>query len=153
MRAVIQRVTSASVTVDGKIIGSIGNGLLILFGAASGDTETDCEKLADKIVKLRIFSDENDKTNLSVNDVGGDLLVVSQFTLCADCSHGNRPSFKEKACEPKRAEELYELFKKLCAERIGGKVECGSFGADMTVALVNDGPFTIILDCENGKIL
>ncbi len=153
MRAVIQRVTEASVTVDNEVIGKIDGGLLILFGAAAGDTETDCEKLADKITRLRIFSDENDKTNLSVNDVGGDLLIVSQFTLCADCSHGNRPSFKGTACEPERAEKLYEYFKSLCAERISGKVQCGSFGADMKVRLLNDGPFTIILECKDGKIL
>ncbi len=126
---------------------------MILFGAAAGDTEADCVKLADKIANLRIFADKNGKTNLSIKDVSGSMLIVSQFTLCADCSHGNRPSFKEKACEPKRAEELYELFKKLCAERIEGSVECGSFGADMSVSLVNDGPFTIILECVNGKLL
>lgn len=106
MRAVIQRVTRAEVKVDGESVGKIGGGLLVLMGAGADDTEADCEKLADKIVKLRIFSDENDKTNLSVNDVHGDILAVSQFTLYADCSHGNRPSFIN-AGEPKRAEQLY----------------------------------------------
>lgn len=111
MRAVIQRVTRAEVKVDGESVGKIGGGLLVLMGAGTNDTEADCEKLADKIVKLRIFSDENDKTNLSVNDVHGDILAVSQFTLYADCSHGNRPSFIN-AGEPKRAEQLYEYFKR-----------------------------------------
>lgn len=152
MRAVIQRVASAQVEVDGEVIGSIGQGLLVLLGAAEGDTEADCEKLADKIARLRIFSDEQDKINLSVNDVGGGVLVVSQFTLLADCSHGNRPSFIG-ACEPARAEQLYELFKSLCAERIPGGVACGSFGADMKVSLLNDGPFTIVMECVGGKIL
>ena len=152
MRAVIQRVTQASVEVDGEIIGKIGSGLLVLLGAAEGDTEADCEKLADKIARLRIFSDENGKTNLSVNDVGGGMLVISQFTLLADCSHGNRPSFIN-ACAPDRAEQLYELFKKLAAEKIPGGVECGSFGADMKVSLLNDGPFTIVMECVDGKIL
>jgi D-tyrosyl-tRNA(Tyr) deacylase len=152
MRAVIQRVTHASVEVDGKIIGEIGRGLLVLFGAGHNDSEADCEKLADKISKLRIFSDENDKTNLSVNDVSGDILAVSQFTLYADCSHGNRPSFIN-AGEPKRSEELYEYFKTCCAEKIVGKVASGSFGADMKVSLLNDGPFTIVLECVDGKIM
>ena len=93
MKAIIQRVTQASVTVDGKVVGEIGTGFMILFGAAQGDTDCDCEKLADKICKLRIFADENGKTNLSINDVGGDMLIISQFTLLADCHHGNRPSF------------------------------------------------------------
>lgn len=152
MRAVIQRVASAQVEVDGKVIGKIGKGLLVLLGAAEGDTDADCEKLADKIAHLRIFPDEQDRTNLSINDVGGSMLVISQFTLLADCSHGNRPSFI-KACKPDRADQLYELFKKLSAERINGEVECGSFGADMKVSLLNDGPFTIVLDCIDGKIL
>lgn len=152
MRAVIQRVSSAQVEVGGEIVGSIGRGLLVLLGAGEGDTEADCEKLADKIARLRIFPDDQDRTNLSVNDVEGGMLVVSQFTLLADCSHGNRPSFI-KACEPCRAEELYELFKKLCAERVPGGVQSGSFGADMKVSLLNDGPFTIVMDCLDGKIL
>ena len=152
MRAVIQRVSHASVEVDGKVTGQIGEGLLVLLGAAEGDTEADCEKLADKIARLRIFSDEDGKTNLSVNDIGGKMLVISQFTLLADCSHGNRPSFI-KAGEPARAEQLYELFKRISAEKISAGVECGIFGADMKVSLLNDGPFTIVMECVNGKIL
>ena len=152
MRAVVQRVTRAQVEVDGNVIGSIGSGLLVLLGAGKDDTERDCEKLADKLSKLRIFSDSEDKINLSVNDIGGDMLVVSQFTLYADCSHGNRPSFIN-AGEPSEAERLYEYFKVCAAESINGKVECGSFGADMKVSLLNDGPFTVVLECVNGKIL
>lgn len=152
MKALIQRVTFAKVEVDSQTVGEIQKGLLVFLGAQTDDTEADCEKLADKISKLRIFSDDNDKTNLSVNDVGGSMLVISQFTLCADCSHGNRPSFIN-ACAPARAEELYELFKTLCAQKINGKVECGRFGADMKVSLLNDGPFTISLMTKNGKIL
>lgn len=152
MRAVIQRVTHAEVTVNGESVGKIGKGLLVLLGAGHGDTEADCEKLADKISKLRIFADENDKTNLSVNDIGGSLLAVSQFTLYADCAHGNRPSFVN-AGEPERAEQLYEYFKECCRRRINGSVECGSFGADMKVSLLNDGPFTVIMECINGKII
>ena len=153
MKAVVQRVTRAAVEVGGETVGSIGLGLLVLVGAETGDTEADCEKLADKITKLRIFSDENDKTNLSLGDVSGDMLIVSQFTLCADCSHGNRPYFGDLAESPDRAEQLYEHFKKICAEKIGGKVESGIFGADMKVSLLNDGPFTILLQCKNGKII
>ena len=152
MKAVVQRVTRASVDVDGKTVGSIGQGLLVLLGAERGDTEADCEKLADKIVKLRIFSDENDKINLSLGDVGGDILAVSQFTLCADCSRGNRPYFGDRAEVPERAEELYEHFKAVCSEKISGRVEAGIFGADMKVSLLNDGPFTIVLECRDGKI-
>lgn len=152
MKAIIQRVTQASVTVDGEIVGEIGKGYMILFGAAQGDTDADCEKLADKVSKLRIFSDENGKTNLSINDVGGDMLIVSQFTLLADCHHGNRPSFIG-AGKPDEADRLYELFKAKCSEKISGKVEGGVFGAKMQVSLVNDGPFTILLECRNGEIL
>lgn len=152
MRAVLQRVTRAQVEVEGKVIGSIGNGLLILLGAGHEDTEADSEKMAEKISKLRIFSDADGKTNLSINDVGGDILVISQFTLYADCSHGNRPSFIN-AGKPDEAERLYEYFKVCVAERINGRVECGSFGADMKVSLLNDGPFTIVLECRDGKIL
>lgn len=152
MRAVIQRVTRAEVKVDGESVGKIGSGLLVLLGAGADDTEADCEKLADKIVKLRIFSDENDKTNLSVNDVHGDILAVSQFTLYADCSHGNRPSFIN-AGEPKRAEQLYEYFKAQLAAKLEGNVQTGIFGADMKVDLLNDGPFTIIMECIGGKIV
>lgn len=152
MRAVIQRVSRADVTVDGNVIGKIGGGLLVLLGAGKDDTQADCEKLADKISRLRIFSDENGKTNLSIGDIGGDVLVISQFTLYADCSHGNRPSFIN-AGEPQQAEALYEYFKLKLSEKISGRVECGSFGADMKVSLLNDGPFTIVLECVGGKIL
>lgn len=152
MTAVIQRVLRSSVSVGGETIGEIQKGLLILLGAEPEDAEEDCRRLAEKISKLRIFSDENGKTNLDINSVGGEALVVSQFTLCADCSHGNRPGFAY-ACEPGRANELYELFKEECKKMISGKIACGSFGADMKVSLVNDGPFTIILRCRNGKIL
>ena len=112
----------------------------------------EAEKLADKICKLRIFADDGGKTNLSINDVGGDMLIISQFTLLADCHHGNRPSFTG-AGKPDEANRLYELFCGLCAERINGKVAKGVFGADMSVSLVNDGPFTIVLECRNGEIL
>jgi D-tyrosyl-tRNA(Tyr) deacylase len=152
MKALIQRVLSAKVEVDGKITGEIGQGLLIFLGVGEEDSQADCGKLADKISKLRIFSDENGKTNLSINDIGGDLLVVSQFTLYADCSHGNRPSFIY-AGKPDKANELYEYFSDKCREKISGKVENGIFGADMKVSLENDGPFTIMLRCDQGEIL
>lgn len=151
MKAVIQRVTQANVTVDGEIVGEIGKGFLVLFGAGENDTEKDCNKLADKISKLRIFSDENDKINLSVDDVGGDMLIVSQFTLYADCRKGNRPSFV-RACPPDEANRLYEYFCTKCGENIKGKIKKGVFGADMKVSLLNDGPFTVVLECENGEI-
>jgi len=152
MKAVLQRVLSAQVEADGSITGKIGKGLLIFLGVGKDDSETECDKLADKIAKLRIFSDVNGKTNLSVNDVKGDLLVVSQFTLYADCHHGNRPSFTN-AGQPGRANELYEYFSDKCREKISGSVENGVFGADMKVSLENDGPFTILLECRNGEIL
>lgn len=144
MKAVVQRVTRASVTVDGKIVGKIGKGYLVLFGVGEGDTKADCDRMAAKLIKLRIFEDQNGKTNLSIGDVGGEMLVVSQFTLYADCSHGNRPSFT-MAAKPDVANELYEYF----CERIqesGINVQKGIFGADMKVELLNDGPFTVILE-------
>ena len=150
MKIVLQRVSSASVTVEGKICGKIDNGYLVLLGAGQGDTEQDCRKLADKIINLRIFSDENDKINLSLSDVGGDLLVVSQFTLYADCRKGNRPNFIH-AGKPDEAERLYNYFIDYCRSK-GKHVESGIFGADMKVELVNDGPFTIIMNSENGVI-
>lgn len=144
MRIVLQRVSSASVTVDGKICGEIGVGYLVLLGVGQGDTEEDCRRLADKIINLRIFSDENDKINLSLSDVGGGLLVVSQFTLYADCRKGNRPNFIQ-AGKPDEAERLYNYFADYCRSK-GKHVETGIFGADMKVQLVNDGPFTVILE-------
>lgn len=145
MKLVVQRVTRASVEVEGEIVGAIDKGYLVLFGAGRGDTEQMCQKLADKLSKLRIFSDENDKINLSLSDVSGDVLVVSQFTLYADCSHGNRPSFVN-AAPPDEANRLYEYFVKVLSERIEGRVEKGIFGADMKVSLLNDGPFTVVLE-------
>lgn len=150
MKAVIQRVTHASVTVDEEIIGAIDKGLLIFLGVSDSDEEREADKLADKISKLRIFEDENGKTNLSVKDVQGNLLVVSQFTLYADCHKGNRPSFV-RAGAPDHAERLYEYFMQSC-ENLGLHVERGSFGAHMKINLENDGPFTIVLDCVDGAI-
>ena len=148
MKAVIQRVKEAAVDVDGKTVGKIGRGFMILFGAEKGDTEADAVLLAEKIVKLRIFSDENGKMNLSLSDVGGEVLAVSNFTLCADYRHGNRPDYM-MAEAPDRANELYEYFKKLIAARLGeDKVQSGIFGADMAVSLVNDGPVTIVMEAE-----
>lgn len=144
MRIVLQRVSSASVTVDGEITGSIGKGYLVLLGVGQGDTEEDCRRLADKIINLRIFSDENDKINLSLSDVGGSLLIVSQFTLYADCRKGNRPNFIQ-AGKPDEAERLYNYFSDYCRSK-GKHVETGVFGVDMKVELVNDGPFTVVLE-------
>ncbi|MBE6856909.1 MAG: D-tyrosyl-tRNA(Tyr) deacylase [Ruminococcus sp.] len=144
MRVVLQRVTSASVTVDGNVCGKIGKGYLVLLGVGEGDTEADCRRLADKIINLRIFADENDKINLSLEQVGGELLVVSQFTLYADCRKGNRPNFIQ-AGKPDIAEKLYEYFAEYCRSK-GKHVETGIFGADMKVELVNDGPFTVVLE-------
>ena len=146
MRAVLQRVTRASVTVDGEVLGKIGKGFMILLGVENSDTEEITDKMADKICKLRIFEDENGKTNLSLSDVGGNLLLVSQFTLYANCKKGNRPSFIE-AGSPEKANELYEYIITKCKESVP-VVEQGSFGADMKVSLLNDGPFTILLDSE-----
>lgn len=143
MRTVIQRVTNASVDVDGKTVGSIGKGFLILAGFTDGDTEADCIRIARKIGGLRIFSDENDKINLSLADVGGEILCISQFTLYADCTHGNRPSFV-KAARPETAQPLYDFF---CAElEKYAHTERGIFGADMKVSLLNDGPFTVMIE-------
>ena len=144
MIAVLQRVTGASVAVDGKVVGECGHGLMILLGVDNEDTEKDAELLAAKIVKLRIFSDENGKMNLSVTDVGGEILVISQFTLLANYRHGNRPDFLASA-PPERANALYEYFVGLI-KNFGIKTETGIFGADMKVSLVNDGPVTILLD-------
>ena len=146
MRAVVQRVLSAGVTVEGETIGRIGKGFMILLGVSGEDTEETAGRMADKICRLRIFEDENGKTNLSLGDVGGELLVVSQFTLYADCRKGNRPSFI-KAGEPEKANRLYEYFMDCCREHVA-VVERGQFGADMKVELVNDGPFTLMLDTQ-----
>ena len=146
MKFVIQRVTHASVTVDDQVIGKIGNGFLVLVGVSKFDDEAVADKLVDKMVKLRIFHDENGKTNLSLADVGGELLVISQFTLYANCKKGNRPSFVE-AGAPDRANELYEYILAKCKERVP-VVERGEFGAWMKVELLNDGPFTIVLDSD-----
>ena len=143
MKIVLQRVLNASVTVDNNVIGAIDKGLLIFLGIETDDTEDMLQKYADKIVKLRIFEDENGKTNRSLLDVNGSLLIVSQFTLCADCSHGNRPGFTG-AKAPAEANRMYEEFIRICKEQVE-IVEHGEFGADMKVALVNDGPFTILL--------
>ena len=146
MKAVIQRVSSASVEVEGQIVGSCQKGYLILLGVAEGDTELDAELLCKKIAALRIFRDENDKMNLSIRDIDGEALVISQFTLLANYRHGNRPDFLESA-KPDEAKRLYEYFKGLLARELR-RVECGIFGADMKVSLTNDGPVTICMDSE-----
>lgn len=146
MKLVIQRVKHASVEVDQVCLGKIGQGLLVLLGVGKEDTKEIAEKMFQKMLKLRIFSDEDGKTNLSLLDVKGELMVISQFTLYANCKKGNRPSFIE-AAKPELATELYEYFLGLGKEYLG-KVETGEFGADMKVSLLNDGPFTIVLDSE-----
>ncbi len=148
MRAVIQRVTEASVKVDGRITGAIKEGLLILVGVEDADTEEDIEWLVKKIVGLRIFNDENGVMNLSVMDVGGGLLAVSQFTLMASTKKGNRPSYI-RASKGDFAEPMYEKFCNALEKESGRKVEKGIFGADMKVSLLNDGPVTIIMDTKN----
>lgn len=144
MKIVLQRVNSASVTVENEIVGKIGKGYLVLLGVGHEDTEKDCDRLVEKLVNLRIFTDENDKINLSLKDVGGELLVVSQFTLYADCRKGNRPNFIQ-AAKPDIAEHLYEYFVAKCREKVE-VVQTGSFGASMQVALENNGPFTVVLE-------
>ena len=147
MRAVVQRVTNADVKIDGRVNGKIDDGLLVLLGVGNGDTEEDMKYIADTIIKLRIFSDENDKMNLRLEDVGGSMLVISQFTLYGDCSHGRRPYFGN-AMEPVSANEMYEKFVAYIREQ-GIHTETGEFGADMKVSLTNDGPVTIILESKN----
>lgn len=150
MRAVIQRVLRAGVTVDGRITGEIGKGFLVLLGVMDGDTEQEMKLMAKKVSRLRIFEDENEKMNLSLEQVGGGVLVVSQFTLCADVSHGRRPSFI-KSAPPSTAKELYLKFvDELRAWGIDN-VQTGEFGADMAVELLNDGPVTIIMDTDEWK--
>ncbi len=147
MKAVIQRVLSASVAVDGKIVGSCKEGYMILFGAADGDTLEDIEILAHKTANLRVFCDENDKMNKSILDINGEALVISQFTLCADVKKGNRPSFIG-AMKPELASEYYDIYCEKLKKLGVRNVEKGIFGADMKVSLVNDGPVTIIFDTE-----
>ena len=147
MRAVLTRVKSASVPIDGEVVGQIGRGFLILLGVGPEDTEETCKILADKALGLRIFEDENEKMNLGLEQVGGQVLVVSQFTLYGNCRKGRRPSFAG-AAEPVLGERLYEHFLKLCAE-MGYPPQHGRFGADMQVASVNDGPVTILLDTND----
>ncbi|WP_042354949.1 D-aminoacyl-tRNA deacylase [Bacillus rubiinfantis] len=146
MRVVLQRSKEAKVTVDGNVTGQIHKGLVLLVGVTHDDTEKDAEYLADKIVNLRIFEDENEKMNLSLLDVGGEILSVSQFTLYGDCANGRRPSFIN-AARPEQAVKLYDVFNKLVREK-GVKVETGIFGAMMDVQLVNDGPVTLIVESK-----
>ena len=146
MRFVIQRVTEASVMIDGEISGKIGKGYLVLIGVADTDTKEIADKMIRKMIGLRIFEDEQGKTNLSLADVDGGLLLVSQFTLYANCKRGNRPSFIE-AGKPDMANEMYEYIIEKCRESVE-KVQTGEFGADMKVQLLNDGPFTILLDSD-----
>ena len=147
MKFVVQRVTEASVTVEEKVVGKIGKGFLVLVGVSDTDDKAMADKLVKKLVGLRIFEDAEGKTNLSLADVGGELLMISQFTLYANCKKGNRPSFIESGA-PNMAEEMYKYIITKCKESVP-VVEKGSFGADMKVSLVNDGPFTIILDSRD----
>ncbi len=147
MKAVIQRVSYAKCVIDGNVKGKCDNGFMILLGVLEGDTAEDAEKLAKKIPVLRVFEDENGKMNRSCLDVNGGMLVISQFTLAADCKHGRRPSFTD-AAPPQEAVPLYEYFTKLLKESGVKSVETGEFGADMQIELINDGPVTIILDSK-----
>ena len=146
MRAILTRVKSASVTIDGEVVGSIGKGFLILLGVGPEDTEKECRCLAEKALGLRVFTDENDKMNLGLEAVDGQVLVVSQFTLYGNCRKGRRPSFAE-AAGPELGEQLYEKFLEICAE-LGYPPQHGRFGADMQVESINDGPVTLILDTD-----
>lgn len=147
MKLLIQRVTKASVEVEGNTIGEIGKGYMVLLGACESDTKEIADKMIKKMVNLRIFADADGKTNLSLQDVGGSILLVSQFTLYADCKKGNRPSFV-KAGNPEHANMIYEYVIDTIRKEYGVLVETGSFGADMKVSLVNDGPFTVMLDSD-----
>ena len=146
MRAILTRVSSASVTIEGEVVGKIGRGFLILLGVGPEDTEAECRCLAEKCLALRIFKDENDKMNLGLESVGGEVLVVSQFTLYGNCRKGRRPSFTD-AAGPELGNALYEKFLEVC-EELGYPPQHGRFGADMKVASVNDGPVTLILDTD-----
>ena len=153
MRFVIQRVSSASVTIDGKVRGEIGKGFVVLIGIGEDDTKEIADKLLHKLLNMRIFEDENGKTNLALKDVSGELLMISQFTLYANCKKGNRPSQENYTillgvCKQKMAEPMYEYILEACRKEIP-VVEQGEFGADMKVALVNDGPFTVVLDSRD----
>ena len=150
MKAVFQRVTEASVTVDGAQIANIGNGVLLLVGVCDGDTQQEAQVLAKKVAELRVFCDENDKMNLSVLDIGGSVLAVSQFTLCASTARGRRPDFFG-AARPDIAKPLFDDFVTYLRERGVGDVQTGEFGADMQVRLLNDGPVTILLDTDTWK--
>ena len=145
MKIVVQRVKNAKVDVEGKTVGKIDTGFLVLLGVTHEDTEEQADYLAKKLCNLRVFTDENDKMNLSLKDVNGKLLIVSQFTLYADCTGGNRPSFTN-AAKPDKAEKLYEYFCNQCKEKYNIEVEKGIFGADMKVELLNDGPVTIVIE-------
>ena len=151
MKAVLQRVSSASVTISEKIVAQIDNGLLVLVGIEDEDSQEDIHWLSQKIVNVRIFGDENDVMNLSVKDILGDIIVVSQFTLHANTKKGNRPSYI-KASKPEIAIPLYENFVRQIELELGKKIQTGKFGADMKVALVNDGPVTIIIDSKNKNL-
>lgn len=148
MKAVIQRVSRADVKVDGKTVGEIGKGFLVLLGVGEEDTEKNADYLAAKIAGLRVFTDENDKMNLSLRSVDGEVLVISNFTLYGDCSHGKRPSFIS-AARPEKAEPLYEYFCSALLKNGVKNVEKGVFGADMKVSLLNDGPVTLIIDTSS----
>lgn len=147
MRAVVQRVLNSSVSVDGVIKGNVGKGYNVLLGVMQGDTDAQAELLAAKIAKLRVFEDDNGKMNRSVTDIGGEILVISQFTLCADIKKGNRPSFTDSA-PPDEANRLYEYFCSKLLENGVSKVETGVFAADMKVEIINDGPVTIVMDTD-----
>ena len=146
MRVIVQRVQSSRVEIDGEVSGEIGQGLMVLLGIAEGDGQEQCDFLADKLVHLRIFTDEQEKMNLSLQDINGEMLIVSQFTLYASCKKGNRPSFTD-AGSPAEAKRLYELFVSQARKDVP-RVETGEFGAMMEVSLINDGPFTIWLDTD-----
>ena len=150
MKAILQRVKFAKVEVDGETVGEIGKGFLVLLGVAQEDDKKEAEVLSNKIAGLRVFTDENDKMNLSLGDIGGEVLVISNFTLCADCSHGRRPSFIA-AARPEQAEPLYEYFCQRLRDAGIRKVAQGIFGADMAVSLLNDGPVTIDINSKDLK--
>jgi len=153
MRAVIQRVSRGSVKIGEDYYREIGSGMVVLLGVHKDDTEADAKKLADKICNLRIFNDDNDKLNLSINDVNGEMLIISQFTLYGDCKKGNRPSFIDSA-NAEKGNQLYEIFVEECKQLLGEeRIKTGIFGAMMTVEIINEGPVTIIVHTDYNKIL